>query len=42
MVRLQASSIPVYRTDESGTIILNCDGDKISLNVEEGSYEYGK
>lgn len=42
MNRLKGRNIKTYRTDENGTIILNCDGEKISFNVEEGSYNYGK
>ena len=42
MLRLKTKNIPVYRTDESGTVVLNCDGENISFNVEEGSYNYGK
>lgn len=42
MLRLNFKNIPVYRTDESGTIVLNSDGNNISFNVEEGSYNYGK
>lgn len=39
---LKRLKIPVYRTDESGTIILNTDGENISFNVKEGSYNYGR
>lgn len=42
MNRLQERNIPVYRTDESGTIVLNCDGENIYFNVKEGTYNYGK
>ena len=42
MQKLKKRQIPVYRTDESGTIVINCDGDNISFNVEKGSYNYGK
>lgn len=39
---LKSLKVPVYRTDESGTIILNTDGENISFNVKEGTYNYGK
>ncbi len=42
MIKLQRANIPVYRTDESGTIILFSDGDNISFNVKEGTYNYGR
>ncbi len=42
MLKLQRANIPVYRTDESGTIILLSDGENISFNVKEGTYNYGR
>ena len=42
MIKLNNLNIPVYRTDESGTIVLYCDGDNISFNVKEGTYSYGR
>lgn len=38
MSRLDASAIPVYRTDESSTIVATSDGEKITFNCESGSY----
>lgn len=40
MERLKNSNIMVYRTDESGTIIATSDGNKITFNVDPGSYMY--
>ena len=34
--------IPVYRTDESGTIIMTTDGKTYSFNVEPGTYTSGE
>lgn len=42
MNRLKNKDIPVYRTDESGTIIAVSDGTSIAFNCEAGSYEEGK
>lgn len=42
IIKLQANKIPIFRTDESGTIILSTDGENISSNVKEGTYNYGK
>lgn len=39
MDKLKARSIPVYRTDESGTIVAITDGSDITFNVTPGSYE---
>lgn len=41
MDKLQAKSIPVYRTDECGTIVCTSDGKNISFNVKPGDYKYG-
>lgn len=38
--RLKSKEIKVYRTDESGTIIVNSDGNNITFNVSPGSYSY--
>lgn len=42
MDRLKNKNIAVYRTDESGTIILTSDGKNISFNKDAGSYNSGK
>jgi len=39
MDRFQAKKIPIYRTDESGTIILTSDGENIRFNCNPGSYK---
>ena len=41
MDRLKDSGIPVYRTDESGTIVATSDGNSIVFNKKPGSYSYG-
>ena len=41
MDRLKAKNIPVYRTDECGTIIATSNGKNITFNVKSGSYSYG-
>jgi len=41
MGKLKKRNIPVYRTDESGTIIVNCDGKTIKINANKGSYKSG-
>ena len=38
MNRLKKAGIPVYRTDESGTIVCVSDGETIRFNVSPGSY----
>ena len=38
--RLNKNNIPLYRTDESGTIIATSDGKNITFNVAPGSYTY--
>ncbi len=40
MDRLKNSGIPVYRTDEQGTIIATSDGNNITFNCNQGSYNY--
>ena len=40
MEKLQEKNIPVYRTDEQGTIECISDGTNITFNVEPGSYAY--
>jgi hypothetical protein len=40
MDKLKDKNIYVYRTDESATAIATGDGEKISFNVNPGSYEY--
>jgi len=40
MDRLKAKNIPVYRTDECGTIIATSNGKNITFNVKPGSYSY--
>ena len=39
--RLERMNIPLFRTDEQGTIILYSDGDSIIANTEEGDYKSG-
>jgi competence protein ComEC len=41
MDRLKAKKIPVYRTDELGTIIATSNGKDITFNVKPGSYTFG-
>ncbi len=41
MERLKKLGIVVYRTDESGTIIMTTNGNNISFNVEAGDYLSG-
>lgn len=41
MQRLEKFGIKVYRTDESGTIIMSTDGNNITFNVEPGDYLSG-
>lgn len=40
MDKLKELSIPVYRTDEQGTIECISDGTNITFNVDAGSYSY--
>jgi len=40
--KLKARNIPVYRTDECGTIIAVSDGQSISFNVKPGDYTPGQ
>lgn len=42
MNRLKNANIPVYRTDESGTVICTSDGESIKFNVKPGSYNHGE
>jgi competence protein ComEC len=39
MNRLKAKNIPVYRTDESGTVVATSNGTNVSFNVNPGSYK---
>lgn len=41
MDKLAAKNIPVYRTDECGTIVATSDGSRISFNVKPGDYNNG-
>lgn len=41
MNKLKTAKIPVYRTDENGTIVCTSDGENIKFNVKPGSYNYG-
>lgn len=41
MAILKSIGIPVYRTDEAGTIICTSDGKNISFNCSPGSYSAG-
>ncbi|WIF93991.1 ComEC/Rec2 family competence protein [Caminicella sporogenes] len=40
MEKLKKMGIPVYRTDECGTIVSISDGKDIKFNVKSGSYSY--
>ena len=40
MNRLKKLGIPVYRTDEQGTIECVSNGETISFNVDAGTYSY--
>lgn len=42
MNRFKERKIPVYRTDESGTIIMITDGENIEFNTNPGNYDIGK
>jgi competence protein ComEC len=39
MDRLKAMEIPVFRTDEQGTIVVTSNGRDITFNVKPGSYK---
>lgn len=39
MNRLKNKGVPVYRTDESGTIVATSDGSNVTFNVKPGSYK---
>ena len=39
MNRLKAKNIPVYRTDENGTVVATSNGSNVSFNVNPGSYK---
>ena len=41
MDKLLSRNIPVYRTDECGTIVATSDGSKISFSVKPGDYKAG-
>lgn len=36
--KLQSRNIPVYRTDENGTIVAISDGNNVTFNTNQGSY----
>lgn len=38
MSRLKAKNIPVYRTDENGTVVATSNGKEVSFSVNPGSY----
>lgn len=40
MKLLKSYNIPVYRTDESGTIVVTSNGNKITFDKQPGSYSY--
>lgn len=42
MDKLKAKNIPVYRTDENGTIVATSDGNSISFSCNPGDYAIGK
>ena len=41
MNKIKKTGIPVYRTDENGTIVCTSDGTSINFDVEPGSYKSG-
>ena len=41
MELLKSLGISIYRTDESGTIVMTTDGENISFDKQKGSYEAG-
>lgn len=41
MKKMKERNIKVYRTDESGTIVVTSDGNNISFDKKEGSYKEG-
>lgn len=41
MQRLKAHGIPVYRTDENGTVVAVSDGKAVTFNVQPGDYRDG-
>lgn len=41
MKRFEETNIAVYRTDESGSIVMTTDGKNISFDKEKGSYKFG-
>ena len=41
MQKLKALGIPVYRTDQNGTIVAVSDGKAITFNTQPGDYRYG-
>ncbi len=40
MLKLKENNIPVYRTDEQGTLVVKSDGKNISFEVEPGTYTW--
>lgn len=42
MDKLKAKKIPVYRTDEAGTVIITSNGKSLSFNVKAGDYAVGR
>lgn len=40
MDKLKVKNIPVYRTDQCGTIVATSDGNKITFNTKPGDYSY--
>ena len=42
MDKLKNKNVPVYRTDELGTIIATSNGKTITFNTKPGSYKYGR
>lgn len=42
MEKLESKRIPVYRTDECGTIICTSDGTKITFDKKPGDYKYNQ
>lgn len=40
MNMLKENNIPVYRTDEAGTIVATCNGNEITIDKPTGTYSY--
>lgn len=42
MEMFEKMNIEIYRTDQSGSIVMTTDGTNIKFNKEQGSYESGE